>query len=328
MPDPLFLRFPDWISPLIIPGLPFRWYGLMYIATFIITYALVRYEARRSRLEISAEQTQKIFFWVTVGVIVGGRIFATTIYEPSGLYLRRPWLIFWPFDEDMRYVGLEGMSYHGALLVGVVALAIYARVRKLDFVLWSDLLAAALPLGYTLGRVGNFINAELIGRVTTLPWGVVFPTARRFPADDPWVIDIAREVGIPVTDATELVNLPRHPSQLYEAFLEGLVLWLLLWFLVRRRLPFRGAASSLYLVGYGLFRFLVEYLREPDAGLGFVIRLSQVWNPPYLFVTPLNLTMGQLLSLPMLVAGAALFVYFYRKYRRRPKLATFERAPD
>ncbi|HSV56162.1 MAG TPA: prolipoprotein diacylglyceryl transferase, partial [Magnetospirillaceae bacterium] len=184
---------------------------------------------------------------------------------------------------------------------------IFARMRKLDYLEWTDRIAVAVPLGYTFGRLGNFINGELWGRITAGPLGMVFPHAERFPASEPWVREMALEIGLALDAAW--INLPRHPTQLYQAFFEGVFLWLIMWFLVRPRRPFKGFAGGCFLIGYGTFRFAVEYLREPDAGIGFVVRLGDPEAPTYAFTTLLNLTTGQVLSLLMIVGGALVIAY-------------------
>ena len=299
-----YIAYPDWLDPRVIPGLPIRWYGVMYLLAFIITFFLFRYEIRRREPSVQTEEILDLFFWTIVGLLIGGRVFATLVYADTVQYLTQPWLIFWPFDGDMNFTGLQGMSYHGGLLGGVVGALLFTRRRGIDFVAWADVMAAAAPLGYTLGRLGNFINGELYGRVTTAPWGMVFPTARPVAAGEEWVRRIAAEVGMEIDPGTLLINLPRHPSQLYEAFFEGIVLWAVLWFVFRKRKLFRGAVLGLYVVGYAFFRFVLEYFRQPDPGMDFIVQLSSRPNPPELFVSALNLTMGQVLSLIMLAAGA------------------------
>jgi phosphatidylglycerol:prolipoprotein diacylglycerol transferase len=172
----------------------------------------------------------------------------------------------------------------------------------MDFRDLGDLLVAGIPLGYTFGRLGNFINGELYGRVTTLPIGMVFPHAERFSAKEAWVVDIAQKVGITIPSADALINLPRHPSQLYEALFEGIVLWLVLWFL-RNRKPFKGFMIGCYLIGYGLVRFIIEYFREPDADLGYRLRFVNDGVPPALYSSPFNFSTGQILCALMVVGG-------------------------
>jgi phosphatidylglycerol:prolipoprotein diacylglycerol transferase len=295
----------------------------MYLVAFAVTYLLLRYQLRKSGLPVHPDEAPNLFFWVIVGLLIGARIAATTIYDPSGYYLTRPWLIFWPFS-DGRFTGLQGMSYHGGLIGAVTAFLVYCRARKLKPLFWGDMIAASVPLGYTFGRLGNFINGELYGRVSTASWAMVFPSAPSYPAQLKWVRRVALEAGMPIAAENGMINLPRHPSQLYEAALEGVLLWLVLWILVRPRKRFAGAVVSWYLILYGVFRFAVEYFREPDPGLGFVIRLSDTPNPPQILATPWNFTMGQLLSAGMVVIGLGAYFVFLYIANRKPKIETFD----
>ena len=312
---PLSIPFPAWISPEIIPGLPFRWYGLMYLAAFGTAWLLFMRQVKTGRLDIQKQDAANFFFWAILGLLAGARIFAALVYDTSGRFLRNPLLIFWPFDEAGRFSGLQGMSYHGGLIGAVAGAVIYARLRRLDILLWGDLLTAAIPLGYTFGRLGNFINGELYGRITALPWGMLFPSAEKMPAREPWVRQLAEQAGLAAPTAGAMLNLPRHPSQLYEALFEGLVLWLVLWFIVRKRKPFKGFVIGAYVLGYGLVRFFIEYFREPDRELGFILRLGGGSGNPHLLETPFDFTMGQLLCLLMMAAGAVCLLLFRRLSR-------------
>lgn len=303
-----YLRYPTWLKPAIIPGLPLRWYGLMYLVAFGLTYVLFFYQVKERKLEIKSDQIMSFFFWIIIGLLLGARILAATVYDPTGQYLRKPWLIFWPFGENMRFTGLAGMSYHGGLIGVIVAAVIYCRIKKLDTLLWGDILVTGVPLGYTFGRLGNFINSELYGRVTSSPLGMLFPNAQKFSASDSWVQEMAAKVGMVIEEGQELVNLPRHPSQLYEAFFEGIVLWLVMWFIFRKRNLIRGARIAIYVVGYGLVRFFIEYLREPDIGIGFPIKFVDIANPTYRFLTPWNFTTGQILNVLMIIGGILFLV--------------------
>jgi phosphatidylglycerol:prolipoprotein diacylglycerol transferase len=176
------------------------------------------------------------------------------------------------------------------------------------------MLVTGSALGYTFGRLGNFINGELFGRVTALPWGMVFPLAEEFPVREPWVRELAARVGLDLTGLAQ-VNLPRHPSQLYEAFFEGIVLWAILWFGLRKRRAFRGQLMAVYIMGYGALRFLIEYVRQPDVELGFPIQLVRLANPQYQF-SPFNLTTGQLLNLLMVLVGVLCWLLFQRRERQ------------
>ena len=231
-------------------------------------------------------------------MIIGARIFSTLIYDTSGLYWRKPWLIFWPFNSSMQMIGLQGMSYHGGLIGSILGLLIYVRVKKLSFLKIADLIVAGIPLGYTFGRLGNFINGELWGRVTDVRWGMIFPHAPSLPTNLEWVKNLADKTGISYL-GINAVNLPRHPSQLYEAFFEGIFLWVVIWFIFRKRKSFDGMLLGIYLIGYGIIRFIIEYFREPDGDLGFII---------------FQLSMGQILCFLMIVLG--IVILFYAKTRK------------
>jgi phosphatidylglycerol:prolipoprotein diacylglycerol transferase len=307
---PASLQFPSWIHPEIIPGLPLRWYGLMYAVAFAIAWLLFRYESKRRRSPWSLEDAEAFFFWAIIGLIIGARIFGTLVYDPWGYYHSKPWLIFWPFDENWHWTGFQGMSYHGGVVGVIVATLIYCRVKKFHWLDWADVLALCIPLGYTFGRLGNFINGELWGKVTSSPIGMIFPNvpdAGRFKADAQWVQDAATKAGLRLSSMNDLVNLPRHPSQLYEAFFEGIVLWLFLWLFVRKRESFRGFATGAYIIGYGTIRFVIEYFREPDEGMGYI--LGDKSAPTYVVTSLFNISMGQILSFLMIVGGGLIILF-------------------
>ena len=312
-----YLRYEQWIKPEIIPGLPFRWYGLMYLVAFGITYLLFSRQVKKRDLNISQDDIVNVFFWCIIGLLIGARLFATLLFDLSGYYWRNPHRIFWPFDEHFKFVGLAGMNYYGGLVGAVVAGLIYARKKKIDAVEWADMLAGGIPLGYTFGRLGNFINGELFGRITKLKWGMVFPHARTFPASEEWVSDFASEIGMDIGGAVS-VNLPRHPTQLYEAIFDGFLIWVLIWFVVRKRRPFPGFTIGFYIIAYGLVRFLIDYLRVPLTG-EFFITLSSKPNPPYLYMTPFNFIPSQLYSLLMVLFGV-LYLLLVRRFYRPPEV--------
>jgi phosphatidylglycerol---prolipoprotein diacylglyceryl transferase len=310
----LYIHFPEWLSPEIIPGLPIRWYGLMYLFAFATAYILFKIQVKQDKLAYSDDDVSNLFFWLILGLIIGARIFSTLVYDTSGIYWRKPWLIFWPFS-DGRFVGLQGMSYHGGLVGGVLAGLLFCRKYKWDFFLMADRIMAAIPLGYTFGRLGNFINGELYGRVTTSPMGIVFPYAERFSTKVGWVVDAARKIGMDISGVSA-VNLPRHPSQLYEAFSEGILLWLILWFIVRRTKKFEGMITGTYLIGYGIFRFIIEYFREPDKGLDFPLQWGGD-SPNYLMRSIFNFTTGQILCFLMILGGFLILAFAYYRAKRK-----------
>jgi phosphatidylglycerol:prolipoprotein diacylglycerol transferase len=314
---PAAIQYPSWINPEIIPGLPLRWYGLMYVIAFAVTWFLFRYESKRRSAPWTVEESEGWFFWAIIGLLVGARIFGTLVYDPTNYYRPRPWLIFWPFDESMHFTGFQGMSYHGGVAGLIVATLIYCRTKGQSWFAYADVIAVSAPLGYTFGRLGNFINGELWGKVTVSPIGMIFPTvpdSGRFKASESWVQEAATKAGIRLSSLDELVNLPRHPSQLYEAFFEGFVLWLLLWLFIRKRKTFAGFATGLYVVGYGTIRFVLEYFREPDAGMGYIIGDTKA--PTYIVTSPFNLSTGQILS-SLMIVGGILILYFSSKTASR-----------
>ena len=239
-----------------------RWYGLMYLAAFLLVLVLGRYRIRTQPWRgLTTRDLDDLLFLGVIGVIAGGRLGYILFYKFSD-YLREPLHIF--------YVWEGGMSFHGGFLGVLVAIFWFTRTRHKTWLTVTDFVAPLCPLGLGAGRIGNFINAELWGRPTGVPWAMIFPN-----------VD----------------NMPRHPSQLYEFAFEGLVLFALLWWFSSKPRP-TGAVSGLFLLGYGVFRFGVEFTREPDGFLGLLT---------------LGLSMGQWLSLPMALVGVGLIAWSYRK---------------
>jgi phosphatidylglycerol:prolipoprotein diacylglycerol transferase len=317
----LSIPFPSWLHPEIIPGLPVRWYGLMYIVAFAVAFLLYRKQVRERNFPMTEDELSGLFVAGIAGLLLGARIFAALVYETSDIYLRQPWLIFWPFRNG-RFTGLAGMSYHGGVIGSIIGCLIYSRMKKFDVREIVDMFGASIPLGYTFGRLGNFANAELYGRVTPGPLGMIFPSAQQFSVTESWVREIAEKAGIDIAGRT-LVNLPRHPSQLYEALFEGVVLWLIIW-LLRNKKPFKGFLAGLYIAGYGFIRFILEYFREPDADLGYRIELVKNGIPPALFSSFFNFTTGQILNFIMVAGGGIWLVLVSRLPGREPVL----RYPD
>jgi phosphatidylglycerol:prolipoprotein diacylglycerol transferase len=316
---PLYLTFPEWIKPEIISGLPIRWYGLMYVVAFALTYWLFTVQVKRSGQTISSETISNFFFSGLAGMLIGARIFATLVYDTSGRYWERPWLIFWPFDDAGQFTGFAGMSFHGGLIGVITGVILYARVKKLNILEWGDWVVAAFPLGYTFGRLGNFINSELWGRATLAPWGMVFPNGEPLPVSTPWVKEAVDQSGVAVVNG--MANLPRHPSQLYEAFGEGLLLWLIFWFLLKDRKPFQGFLIGAYLIAYGVVRFVIEYFRNPDKGLDFIIAFEPGASTSQLHVPLFNFSMGQILCALMILAGSITLVALGRWHKKQSLLA-------
>jgi phosphatidylglycerol:prolipoprotein diacylglycerol transferase len=312
-----FIAFPSWLKPEIIPGLPVRWYGLMYLLAFATAYLLVKLQVRERKLDVPADDVLNFFFWAIIGLLVGARLFSVLIYN-FAYYAQHPLEILLPFSFTggrLRFTGLQGMSYHGGLLGAVIGAVLYLRKARLDVLDWGDMMVTGASLGYTFGRLGNFINGELYGRVTRVGWGMVFPLAERFPLKLAWVRELSADLGLE-TAGLDYVNLPRHPSQLYEAFFEGIFLWLILWFVLRKRRAFPGQLLASYVIGYGLVRFFIEYLRQPDAEIGFPIRLVTLEHPEIQF-SFFNFTTGQILNFFMILAGVVCLLLFRKLYRRR-----------
>ncbi len=264
-------HIPENLNPVIfeIGGFRLQYYGLMYVVGFVVTYLVVRHRLKTEpRFSASADQVQSLLTYMMLGVIVGGRLGYVLFYNPA-YFLRHPLEIVLPFDlsDGFRFTGITGMSFHGGLACVILFAWLYCRSARLQYWEMADLFLPAIPLGYTFGRIGNFINGELYGRVTALPIGMQFPSA---PGDQ-----------------------LRHPSQLYEAFFEGVFLFVVLWSL-RRITPLRGAMLAYYLVGYGSVRFFIEFVRQPDAHLGAVV---------------LFMSMGQVLCLAMILTGLLLYGY-------------------
>ena len=265
-------HIPEHINPNIIEigSFQIRYYGLMYLMAFATTYLLLLYRLKNEKYDYSKAVVQEFFVWAILGVMIGGRLGYVLFYDLT-FFLENPLRVIFPFDlsNGFRYVGLFGMSYHGGFLGVILGSLCFCYKNKVNFWHFGDLLAPAIPLGYTFGRIGNFLNGELYGRVTTAAWGMYFPL-----------------------DSTGQL---RHPSQLYEAFFEGLFLFAILWS-IRKKHAFDGFYLCLYIIGYGTARFCIEFVREPNHGLGEILHFF---------------TMGQVLSIAMILGGG--FVMLIRK---------------
>ena len=262
------LAYPD-INPIAfeIGPLQIRWYGISYVAAILVGWWLLRRRAQQVPADWTQDQIADLVFYATLGIIIGGRMGSVLFYNLP-YYLEHP----------VAVINIQegGMSFHGGLLGVLVAIGWYGRTIGKGFFTVSDFMVPVVPLGLGFGRIANFINGELWGAPSELPWAMIFP--------DPMA-----------------GGIPRHPSQLYEAVLEGLVLFLILWFYSARPRPVM-AVSGLFLLGYGIFRFAVEFVRMPDANIGY---LAFDW-----------VTMGQVLSLPMMIAGMVMMVMAYRPVAR------------
>ena len=252
--------------------LPIRWYALAYLAGFILGWRYALRLARTGLAKPTAEDMDEFLTWAVLGTILGGRIGYVLFYQPQ-------YFVDNPIQILKIWTG--GMSFHGGLLGVIAAMVLFARRRQIALLAVADIVATVAPIGLFFGRIANFVNQELYGRVTDLPWGIVFPIA----GDE-----------------------PRHPSQLYESFLEGAVLFMILTTLARRpEIRGRpGTLSGIFLIGYGLARFAVEFVRQPDIQF---VNDTQVIEGSVL----LGATMGQLLSLPMILLGLGLVVIARRR---------------
>jgi phosphatidylglycerol---prolipoprotein diacylglyceryl transferase len=252
-----------------------HWYGIMYLIGFAVAWWLGQRRRAAGRLPVTADQFSDLAFYLMLGVILGGRIGYMLFYDTAEL-IHHPLSLFRVWEG--------GMSFHGGLLGVLAAALIWVRRHKLDFFDVVDFIAPLVPIGLGLGRLGNFIGGELWGRQTDLAWGMIFPRAIES-------LGKSRDELYQLYLAGELDGSARHPSQLYELMLEGVVLFAVLWLYSRKPRP-RYAVSGLFALLYGLFRFAVEFVREPDVQLGFV---AFDW-----------LTMGQILSLPLIIIGLVL----------------------
>ena len=260
------LTYPQ-IDPVAIAlgPLKIRWYGLSYVAGILLAWWLLNYRAIKQPLKgWNNEQVSDLIFYGAIGLIIGGRL-------GSALFYNFPYYLANPLDIFKIWQG--GMSFHGGLIGGLIAVWIYGRRINRGFFDIIDFMAPVVPVGLFFGRIANFINGELWGGPSTLPWAMVFP-------------------------GPHAGGIPRHPSQLYEALLEGVLLFIILWIYSAKPRP-TMAVSGLFLLGYGVFRSAVEFVREPDSHIGY---LAFGW-----------LTMGHILTLPMIILGAALLLLAYRK---------------
>jgi len=259
---------PD-INPIALRIGPIKiyWYGIMYVLAFAIAWGLALLRASKLGSGWSKQQVSDLIFYCAVGVVVGGRLGYMLFYDLSN-FVADPIIIFKTWHG--------GMSFHGGLLGVIISLLLFAKKTRKNFFDVTDFVVPLAPLGFAAGRIGNFINAELWGRVTNVPWAMIYP---------------------------HVDSLPRHPSELYECFFEGIILFVIIWFYSAKPKP-RLAASSLFLIGYGVFRFALEFFRQPDQQLGFI---AFGW-----------LTMGQLLSVPMIITGMIFicFAYYLNGYEK------------
>ncbi|QAV22518.1 prolipoprotein diacylglyceryl transferase [Proteus hauseri] len=288
-----YLKFPE-IDPVMfsIGPVSLHWYGMMYLVGFVFALWLANRRAAKPNSGWNKNEVETLLYVGFVGVFIGGRLGYVLFYNLP-VFLNDPLYLFKVWDG--------GMSFHGGLIGVICAMIWFARRTKRHFFQVADFVAPLIPFGLGLGRIGNFINGELWGRVTLdTPWAILFPSSRsedlQLVAQDPaTLLPIIQQYGV----------LPRHPSQLYEMLLEGVVLFIILNIFVRKNRPM-GSVSGLFLIGYGAFRIIVEFFRQPDAQLGLFSGVS----------------MGQLLSIPMIILGIFFMVWAYRRDKKTPQNST------
>jgi len=249
-------------------GLKLHWYGLMYIIAILIAFYVAKWIIKKDNLPYSDADLDDYFMFEALGVIIGARVGYILFYDPHTMYyLTQPWEMFNPF-LDGQFVGIRGMSYHGGVIGFVIGTYLYTRKYKKSFLNLMDLAGLAIPLGYTFGRIGNFLNQELVGRTTDVPWGIY--------------VD----------------GVLRHPSQLYEAILEGVLIFAIL-FAVRKYKSFEGQIATLYLFLYGITRAIAEIYRAPDFHIGYVYGGF--------------MTLGQVISFITISLAIIIYIYLWRK---------------
>lgn len=257
-------------------GLKVHWYGIMYVLALVSALLMAKWIVTKDGLKIDKNVLDDYFIWIEVGVILGARLGYILFYDPNtSYYLSHPWEMFNPFNSEGDFVGIRGMSYHGALIGFLLGSYLFARKNKYSFWFLMDIVAIAVPVGYIFGRIGNFLNQELIGKATDVSWGIY--------------VD----------------GILRHPSQLYEAVLEGVVVAIIIY-LIRHRVAFAGGLTLAYGALYGMARFIAEFYRAPDPQIGYIYG---EW-----------MTQGQLLSLPMIILSL-IGIYYLSKKRFPRQLA-------
>lgn len=255
--DPVALQ----LGPIAI-----HWYGISYVVGIILGYYYAKWLIKRNKLPISAAMFDDLLTYIIIGIIAGGRLGYVLFYDPLS-YLANPLDIF------KTYMG--GMSFHGGITGVIISIVVFCRKYHQDFVAFCDLISIVTPIGLMLGRIANFINGELYGRPTDMPWGIIFPGE----------------------------HIARHPSQLYEAFSEGMILLILMYF-ISSKIHIRTYCTAVFLIGYSIARISCECFREPDAHIGYIYEV----------------TMGQILSLPMLIFGLGLLLRIYKQKQNYSKL--------
>ena len=270
MPDNTWNHIYDRFDPIAfhIFSFPVHWYGMMYVLALLVALSIGKYFIKRDKLDFKDKELDTYFIYIEIGIILGARLGYILFYDTQTMYyLSHPWQIFNPF-RDGEFIGIRGMSYHGAIIGWFIGSYIYSKRYRVSLGKYLDLVAISVPLGFVFGRIGNFLNQELIGRATDVSWGIY--------------VD----------------GVLRHPSQLYEAALEGVGVFIVV-FLYRKYQKFSGELIFIYGIAYGIFRAIAEIYRAPDVQIGYICCDA--------------VTLGQTLSLSMSLVAGMLWVYFYKK---------------
>ena len=270
MPNSYWNHIYEHFNPIAfhIFSIPVHWYGMMYVLALLSALYIGKYFIKKDKLDFNKSQLDIYFVYAEIGVILGARLGYILFYDPNTLYyLSHPWQIFNPFHNG-EFIGIRGMSYHGAIFGFLIGTYIFSKKHKFSFAKIMDLVAISIPLAYVFGRIGNFLNQELVGRVTNVEWGIY--------------VD----------------GVLRHPSQLYEAVLEGFGVFIVV-FIYRKYKKFDGELILVYAISYGIFRAIAEFFRAPDPQIGYLCCHT--------------VTLGMTLSLIMAFIGAILWIYFYKK---------------
>ena len=249
------------IDPVIVSfgALQIRWYGLAYVLGFLIGIYFIKQINQHYQKKIDKNKIDDFFIWSIIGVILGGRIGYVLLYQTSSIFIN---------PLNVLYIWKGGMSFHGGLIGITIAILFFSKKNSINFFQLSDLVSSVAPVGLFFGRLANFINVELYGRVTDFPFAMIYPSVDQ---------------------------LPRHPSQLYEAFFEGIILFFILFYYSKKNYNKNnfGLITSLFLILYGVFRILIEFLREPDAHIGLFLN---------------SISMGQLLCIPLIIIGLGIYI--------------------
>ena len=325
-----YLAYPSGLSPTILPSLAIHWYSILHLLGYLVVFAFFLHHLRANSYGEELRDGRRFFFWFIIGYLAGARIFALLLYESAAELMTAPWILIWPFDAEMSYVGVQGMSFTGGILGAAFALAVFHWKNRVRVLVWADALVLGLPLMFALVRLGNFANQELYGPITDAPWGVLFPEARPVSLAEPGIRRLAVSLGIESIEDSGFVNLPRHPVQLYEALVGGIGVWVAVWLSRFRRSALDGRATVVYLLALGVLQFLFAYLRRAPIRDRALLELAPGAEPTRLgtFSSVVSLTGSQLLSLGLLVGGIGMAVALRRYRRSRPGVETYVPSGD